>query len=254
MTDGQIFPLAPKGLPLEYHPAEVSNLRRYDDHLRDILHTIRRLEAQQVRIDERTNAANATIRLGHKAQHACDLLASQIAKAKALAFVNDDGVDVRGLESKLSDAKNELKAAISDATSSEIALELLEKKSAKNAEMMKALRNDLTEAERKWLNARQQILFEEFRRRFHELHDTVALLLALEVHPSFDVPGSMVRYRPGADMLGRLADALPYKGPYRYSPDWVHINDRFAFPGFRIAEQRLADELSQTKIVQEKAE
>lgn len=223
---------------------DLENCRK---RLTDINGSIQELEAQQVRIDRKAEAAHADIQLRSEAQRQCDILTAEISKIRVLAFVNDDGADVRELEKKLVEATKQLKAASTEADPAEHAIKILAAKSLKNADLMNALKKDLVEAERKWLKARQDILFEEFRGRFDQLHDTVAALLALEVHPSFDGPNSWTMVRPGSDLLGRLASALPYNGPRNYTPAWVHENNRFKFPGFEAAQEKLAEELLQTR-------
>lgn len=242
-----VFPKSRGEQSTVYIPGAVPDMAAFEQLLINTRQAIRKLDSQQSRIDEKMAAARSRLLNKSEAQRAYDFLTAEIAKVEALAFVNDSGGDIVGLKAKLAKAENQLKLASSEAMSADEAIGILEEKAAKNADFLKTLRTSLSEAERKWLKARQDHLFEEFRRRFHDLYDTVASLLALEIHPSFDGSNSWTMVRPGSDLLGRLASALPYNGPRNYTPTWVHLNNRFEFPGFSAAQKELAEELSQTR-------
>ena len=221
-------------------------LEECDNRLRSIHLAMGEMRSTQQRISVKVQIVQADIETEADLNLRRETLTVELEKVEALAFVDGLPADVTTLKQSLAEVTRLLRAAGSRAKAARVALEILNTKNAKCLAALTRMSADLVEAERKWLKARQDILFEEFRRRFDQLHDTVALLLALEVHPSFDGPNSWTMVRPGSDLLGRLASALPYNGPRNYTPTWVHENNRFKFPGFAAAQEKLAEELSQT--------
>ncbi|MGV8864975.1 MAG: hypothetical protein ACOH2T_27955 [Pseudomonas sp.] len=227
----------------EYKPGIVPDLSKLEADLRNFGDGMAELRSHRARIEAKLGAARDEISLRDGLQHKCNVLAGEINKAKAIAFVESDTANIGALEAQLREARGALKKADLESASAEHAIAILVKKASQNAEMIAALDSNVTEAEKQWLRKKQEALFEVFRSRMHGLHDTVAMILAVEDHRSFHGDSSAFLVRPGLSFLQKLSTGLPHRGAC--TPEWVHTNVPRTFPGFQSATEKLADEIAQ---------
>lgn len=236
---------------IKYVPGSIPDLSELEVNLRNSSHAIAELTSQRGRIEAKLEAARAEIALRDELQHHCNVLSGKINKAKAIAFVESSTAVLGSLEAQLREGTRALTKAESEAESAEAAIAILNEKAEKNSKIVAALEADLIEAEKRWLRKKQDVLFEEFRARMHTLHDTVAMLIAVESHRSFHANSSVFLVQPARNFLRNLSMGFPYKGSY--TPDWVHSHSFTDFPGLGSATDNLADQLARLAKNQETA-
>lgn len=226
---------APQERRLDFTPRQLPDLKAPAVRCEKIRAAINELADQQARIVDKIDGARKEIRRHQENVNNHQELSSEIREAKALAFINDDAVDLQTDEKKLAALGAQVRKSASLAAAATEAIKILEAKALRATDMTASLQKDLESAEATWLMICKAHTFETFRKQLHDLHRTIAYGLAIESKGPFN------RGEPMWDFVAALGEAIPAHADYR--PGWLGTSRPSLFPGFANAMLLLEESL-----------
>ncbi|CAN7177933.1 hypothetical protein LJR251_000290 [Rhizobium rhizogenes] len=167
-------------------------------------------------------------------------LQEKALQTEAQALVDDVAFDSTKYESKIEELSARIKLTTRDVAAAKAVLPILESKRDKVTDQLAKLQKELAAATANWLKVRHTQLIEAFRSEFHELHRTMAKIIAVENSTNF------AGFEDGWAFLEELSAGVGYRSEFR--PDWLNVHTRRSFPGFANAAVALDDEMETAEV------
>jgi hypothetical protein len=231
-----------KSAPIKERPTEYSPLQVVPDSgplqsvRRQILRSIDNALNDDSEYASRMDDLNVDIRAFDQLTKQCANAKDALADAQANAVADDIDLDEEPYRKEIARISRELKEKGKRGESAKGALKILQAKRDELKIKLSDLNSELARADEKWLRARHSQIAEEVRSSFHDLHQQISLLLAMEASVNF------VGHEWAWYAVQQLRSGLSHENPLR--PDWLNAHDRRSFPGFAASSAALKAEMS----------